>query len=75
MTPSKKNLKSLILCSNHYYCSNKGTSRERLCRELGLESPNGRRWQRKPVFFYKILIGLAPPYIQSCLLPDNDKTY
>ena len=53
----------------------KGTSRERLYKELGLESLCDRRWYRKLVFFYKILKGLAPSYLQSCLLSDNERTY
>ena len=50
----------------------KGTSRERLYKELGLESLCDRRWYRKLVFLYKIVKGLAPSYLQSCLLPDNE---
>ena len=53
----------------------KGISRERLYKELGLESLSDRRWYRKLVFFYKIVKGLAPSYIQSYLLPDNERTY
>ena len=51
----------------------KGTSQERLCKELGLESLCDRRCYRKLVFFYKIVKGLAPSYLQSYLLPDNEK--
>ena len=51
----------------------KGTSRERLCKELGLESLCDRRCYRKLVFFYKTVKGLAPSYLQSYLLPDNEK--
>ena len=32
----------------------KGNSRERLCKELGLESLSDRRWHRKLVFFYRL---------------------
>ena len=32
----------------------KGTSRERLCKELGLESRKDRRWHRKMCFFTKL---------------------
>ena len=32
----------------------KGNSRERLWKELGLESLSDRRWHRKLVFFYRI---------------------
>ena len=27
------------------------------------------------VFFYKIVKGLVPSYLQSCFLPDNERTY
>ena len=53
----------------------KGTSRERLYQELGLESLCGRTWNRKLAFFYKTVTGLAPSYLQSYLLPDNERTY
>ena len=49
----------------------KGTSPERLYKELGLESHCDRRWYRKLVFFDKVVKGLAPSY----LLPDNERTY
>ena len=42
-----------------------GTSRERLYRELGLESLSGRCWFRKLTFFYKIVQGLSPPYLSK----------
>ena len=53
----------------------KGTSRERLYKELGLESLCDRRSCRKLVFSYKIVKGLAPSYLKSYLLPDNERTY
>ena len=53
----------------------KGFSGERVYKELGLESLCDRRWYRKLVFFYKIVKGLAPSYLQSYLLPDNERTY
>ena len=40
-----------------------GISRERLYRELGLESLSDRCWFRKLTFFYKIVKGLSPPYL------------
>ena len=40
-----------------------GTSRERLYRELGLESLNDRCWFRKLTFFYKTIKGLPAPYL------------
>ena len=53
----------------------KGISREGLYKELGLESLCDKRWYRKLVFFYKIVKGLTPSYIHSCLFPDNERTY
>ena len=38
----------------------RGTSREKLYNELGLESLYDRRWFRKLLFFYKIIHGLSP---------------
>ena len=43
----------------------KGTSRDRIYRELGLESLAERRWSRKIFFFYKTLSCLLPLYLQS----------
>ena len=53
----------------------KGFSRELLYQELGLESLCGRRWYPKLGFFYKIVKDLAPLYLQSYLLLDNETTY
>ena len=36
----------------------KGTSRDRIYRELGLESPAEQMWSRKIFFFHKIINGL-----------------
>ena len=41
----------------------KGTLREHLYQELGLESLKDRRWHRKLCFFYKIVKGLSPKYL------------
>ena len=49
----------------------KGTSREHLCKELGLESLNYRRWYRKVVFFYKIVKDLALSLLQPYFFPDS----
>ena len=43
----------------------KGNSRERLYKELGLESLSDRRGYHKLVLFYKIAKGLARLYLQS----------
>ena len=51
-------------CNN--WC-NKGTSRERIYKELGLHLLGTRRWQSKLIFFYKIVTGLLPEYLHSNL--------
>ena len=43
----------------------KGTSRDRIYRELGLEFLTERRWSRKIFFFHNIINGLIPVYLQS----------
>ena len=52
----------------------RGTSRERLYRELGLETLNNRRWSRKLFFFYKIIKGFSPSYLQKILCFRNVTT-
>ena len=47
-----------------------GTNRETLYDELGWESLSERRWSRRMTMFYKILNGMAPPYL-SDHLPDD----
>ena len=49
----------------------KGTSREHLRKELGLESLSYRRWYRKVVFFYKIVKDLALSFLQPYFFPDS----
>ena len=72
----KKKLEHVKYCAAFYITGEiKGTSRGRLYKDLALESLSDRRWYRKLVFFYKIVKGLAPSYIQSYLLPDNERTY
>ena len=44
----------------------RGTFRERLYRELGLETLNDRRWSRNFFFFFhKIIKGFSPSYLQK----------
>ena len=43
----------------------KGTSRDRLYQELGLESLADRRWSRRLFFFHKITQRLLPSYLQT----------
>ena len=52
----------------------RGTSREKLYLELGLESLSDRRFSRKLMFFYKIVKGFAPTYLSSYLPPQNMAT-
>ena len=52
-----------------------GTSREYLYRELGLESLTDRRWNRKLVFFYKIVTSLSPQYLSRYLNLNNSSSY
>ena len=54
----------------------KGTSRDKIYQELGLESLADRRWTRKLIFLHKIILGLRPFYLYDYLIPsDNLKTY
>ena len=53
----------------------KGTSRQRLHQELGLESLKDRRWHRKLCFFYKIVKGLSPKYLTSYLQLHSNPIY
>ena len=43
----------------------KGTSRDRLHQDFGLESLADRRWSRRLFFFHKITQGLLPSYLQT----------
>lgn len=52
----------------------RGTSRERLYEELGLESLSDRRWYRRLVFFFNIVSGTSPGYLGS-LLPLKQSSY
>ena len=45
----------------------RGTSREKLYSELGLESLADRRFARRMIFFYKIINNLAPSYLRNLL--------
>ena len=52
-----------------------GTSRERLYREVGLETLDDRRWSRKLFFFHKIIKGFFPSYLQKNLIFRNVQHY
>ena len=53
----------------------KGTSRDGLYQELGLESLADRRWSCKLFFFYKIIQGLLPSYLQTYHKPVSEGAY
>ena len=54
----------------------KGTLRDKIYQELGLESLEDRRWTRKLIFFHKIILRLLPSYLKNYLIPcDNLRTY
>ena len=48
-----------------------GTNRVTLYDELGWESLSERRWSRRMTMFYKILNGMAPPYLSDHLPGDS----
>ena len=52
----------------------KGSSRERLYHELGLESLRDRRWYRRFTYFFNIVSLNAPAYLSS-LLPVKQPSY
>ena len=52
----------------------RGSSREKLYQELGLESLQLRRWYRELCCFYKIYNKQAPGYLAE-LLPTRNEAY
>ena len=53
----------------------RGTSRDKLYAEIGLESLADRRHCRKVCFFFKIVNGFAPGYLSSYLPNHHSKPY
>ena len=53
----------------------RGTSRDKIYAELGLESLFDRRYCRKMCFFYKIVNGYSPQYLLSNLPESYSKSY
>ena len=49
----------------------RGTSKEKLYDELGLESLKDRRFTRRMTFFYKIINDFAPQYLSDLLPPQE----
>ena len=47
----------------------RGTSKEKLYQELGLESLRNRRWLRRMSSLYKIILTKSPPYLYEIILP------
>ena len=52
----------------------RGTFRETIYSELGLESLQDRRWYRKLCVFYKILTNMSPKYL-SGITPSTTRRY
>ena len=52
----------------------RGSSREKIYQELGLESPQHRRWYRKLCYFYKIYNAKSPDYLFQ-LIPLKKSSY
>ena len=47
----------------------RGTSKEKLYQELGLESLKDRRWLRRMAYLYKIISTKLPPYLHELIPP------
>ena len=47
----------------------RGTSKEKLYQELGLESSWNRRWLRRMSYLYKIISTKSPPYLYELMPP------
>ena len=45
----------------------RGTSKEKLYQELGLESLRNRRWLRRMSYLYKIISTKSPPYLYELI--------
>ena len=52
----------------------RGTSRERLYQEFGLESLSNRRWYRRLTMFFNIASGNCPTYLTN-ILPNRQTSY
>ena len=53
----------------------RGTSREKLYTDLGLESLSSRRWSRRLTLFYKFLNNLSPEYTGDPIPPFHQSRY
>ena len=52
----------------------RGSLREKIYQELGLESLQHGRWYRKPWYFYKIYNKKSPDYLFQLILPKKSYT-
>ena len=52
----------------------RGSSKERLYQELGIEYLSSRRWLRKLYTFYRIVKNKSPRYLYKYIFPD-DRVY
>ena len=52
----------------------RGTSKEKIYQEIGLESLESRRWFRKLCFFFKILKNNSPDYLFK-IIPQRRSAY
>ena len=50
----------------------RGTSREKIYQELGLESLQARRWYRKLAIFYKVYKDKSPFYLFNLIMEKNN---
>ena len=55
--------------------STRGTSKEKLYQEIGLESLQLRRWYRKLGMFYKIFQSKSPQYLFKLIIPEKTSSY
>ena len=47
----------------------RGTSKEKLYQELGLESLRNRRWLKRMSYLYEIISTKSPPYLYELMPP------
>ena len=52
----------------------RGTSKEKLCQELGLESLRNRKWLRRMSYLYEIISTKLPPYLYD-LIPSLQRSH
>ena len=53
----------------------RGTSREKLYADLGLESLSSQRWSRRLTLFYKFVNNLSPDYTGDAIPPFHQSQY